>query len=150
MSEMLTSPERPDVVAPIADRAPRFAAHVLDGILTMVVVVGLVLGASVDQEVVATACAVLAGAVWLLYYPVAMQLMGGSTPGKWALGPMYVARADGRPAGFFTGLWRDSVVKLVLSIFVVIDGLFVLLGKERRALHDFAAGTTVRMGRPNR
>jgi uncharacterized RDD family membrane protein YckC len=147
MTDLLTAPERPETLPPLADRAPRFAAHILDGVLSVVIVVALALGASIDQDAVAVVFGVLAVAAWLLYYPVAMQLMDGSTPGKRALGGMYVARANGRPAGFFLGLWRDGIVKLVLSFLFIVDGLFVLVGKERRALHDFAAGTTVRVRR---
>jgi uncharacterized RDD family membrane protein YckC len=150
MTDLVTAPERPDTLPPLAERGSRFAAHILDGILAMVIVVVLALGASIDQDVVAAVFGVLAVAVGLLYYPIMMQLMGGSTPGKRALGGMYVARADGRPAGFFIGLWRDSILKLVLSFLFIVDGLFVLVGKERRALHDLAAGTTVRVGRPQR
>jgi uncharacterized RDD family membrane protein YckC len=147
----LTAPERPGAPEPpLADRGARFAAHILDGIIVMVVVVALALGASIDQDAVATGFGVLAVAAWLLYYPVMMQVMGGSTPGKRALGGMYVVRADGRPAGFFVGLWRDTLVKFVLSFLVIVDGLLVLLGKERRALHDLLSGTTVRAGRPSR
>jgi uncharacterized RDD family membrane protein YckC len=148
MTDLLTTPERPDTLPPLADRGSRFAAHILDGILTLVIVVVLALGASIDQDAIAVAFGILAVIAWLFYYPIAMQLMGGSTPGKRALGGMYVARADGRPAGFFIGLWRDSILKLILSFLVIVDGLFVLVGKERRALHDLAAGTTVRVGRP--
>jgi uncharacterized RDD family membrane protein YckC len=148
MSDLMVAPERVDAVPELADRGARFAAHILDGIVVTVIVVALALGASAGQQVVATGFGVLAIAVWLLYYPVAMQLMGGSTPGKHALGRMYVARGDGRPAGFFTGLWRDSILKSLLSFLITVDGLFVLLGKERRALHDFAAGTTVRVRPP--
>jgi uncharacterized RDD family membrane protein YckC len=149
MADLLVAPERPEgPAAPLADRGSRLAAHILDGIFSMVLCVGLALGASIDVEAVAIVFGVLAVATWLLYYPISMQLMGGSTPAKRMLGGMYVAHSDGRPAGFLTGLWRDSIVKLLLSFLIIVDGLFVLLGKERRALHDFAAGTTVRVGPP--
>lgn len=147
MSDLLTTPERPSSVPPeLADRGSRFAAHMLDGIFSLVLVVGLALGASIGQDVIATAFGILAVAAWLLYLPLSMQLMGGSTPGKRAMGGMWVARADGRPAGFFLGLWRDVILKVVLSVLIIVDGVFVLVRKDRRALHDLGSRTTVRAG----
>jgi uncharacterized RDD family membrane protein YckC len=87
--------------------------------------------------------AVLAVATWFFYLPLSMQLMAGSTPGKRAFG-LWVMRGDGRPAGFVVGLWRDTILKTILSFLIIVDGLFVLVRKDRRALHDLGARTTVR------
>jgi uncharacterized RDD family membrane protein YckC len=148
MPDLLESPERPTTLPPLASRGERFAAHILDGVFATVLCVGAVLGATLDVPVLNAAFGLLAVAIWVFYLPLSMQLMGGSTPGKRAMGGLWVARADGRPAGFLVGLWRDVVLKVLLSFLVVVDGLFVLARKDRRALHDLGSGTTVRAGRP--
>jgi uncharacterized RDD family membrane protein YckC len=147
MIDLSESPERPPTLPPLANRAERFAAHILDGVLTMVLCFGAVLGVTLDVPVLNAAFGVLAVAIWIFYLPLSMQLMAGSTPGKRAMGGLWVARADGRPAGFLIGLWRDVVLKVVLSFFVVVDGLFAVARKDRKALHDLGSGTTVRARR---
>jgi uncharacterized RDD family membrane protein YckC len=147
MIDLVESPERPATLPPLANRAERFAAHILDGVFTMVLCFGAILGVTLDVPVLNAAFGVLAVAVWIFYLPLSMQLMGGSTPGKRAMGGLWVARADGRPAGFLLGLWRDVVLKVVLSFLVVVDGLFVLARKDRKALHDLGSATTVRARR---
>jgi uncharacterized RDD family membrane protein YckC len=111
MTEVLDAPEAPGALPPLADRGQRFAAHILDGVLVTVLVAVAALGATIDVPVLNAAFLVLAAGSWLLYAPLSMQLMGGSTPGKRAMGGLWVARADGRPAGFFLGFWRDVVLR---------------------------------------
>jgi uncharacterized RDD family membrane protein YckC len=93
----------------------------------------------------------------LLYYPILMRYTDGQTIGKQLL-RIRVVRADGYRMSLTRAAWRDFVIKFVVldlvwllpflgsalgeSVFVV-NGLWPLLDRENRALHDMIAQTCV-------
>jgi uncharacterized RDD family membrane protein YckC len=85
--------------------------------------------------------AVVALAIWAFLYVFVGLAVAGRTFGKAAVG-LRVVRADGTP---ITG--RQAFVRtLVLPFSVAFAGLgllMIVLQREHRALHDFAAGTAV-------
>jgi uncharacterized RDD family membrane protein YckC len=144
MSDLTTS--EASTSAPLGGRGERLAAAILDNVLnTLVLVAGFGLGAVVGDGAggMSTVFAVLGLIGWVLYAPLSMQLLDGATPAKAAFG-LWVAREDGRPAGFGIGFARDVILKWVLSILVIVDPLLVLIRPDRKALHDLMIGTTVR------
>jgi uncharacterized RDD family membrane protein YckC len=87
----------------------------------------------------------------LLYAPLTMAKMQGSTPGKRIVG-IRVVRADGQPVTFGYAVLREWVIKgIVLGIAqsvtfglaFLVNYLWPLWDSENRALHDMAARSRV-------
>ena len=78
---------------------------------------------------------------WALLYSIVPLAMTGRTPGK-ALVGLRVVRRDGQPLHL-----RQAVVRAVVLPFsftlLGLGLLGALIGRERRTLHDVAAGSTV-------
>jgi uncharacterized RDD family membrane protein YckC len=94
--------------------------------------------------------ALLAGAsaaivMRLLYAPAMLAVRDGQTLGK-ALAGVRVIRSDGSRLGLGRAFLRESVVKIVFTIFIPlgwIDPEWSVWDRRRPALHDVAAGTRV-------
>lgn len=84
---------------------------------------------------------VLAGGVWGIGLLWASLATTGRTPGGALLGLRVVAR-DGTPLSALRSLVRVVVLPVSASLFG-LGYLGVVVGRERRALHDLAAGSTV-------
>jgi uncharacterized RDD family membrane protein YckC len=67
---------------------------------------------------------------------------GGQTPGKMALRIMVVT-AQNSPVGLWQAWWRAGIVTACLPVFAVY--LLAALTPQKRALHDYLAGTRVIM-----
>jgi uncharacterized RDD family membrane protein YckC len=67
---------------------------------------------------------------------------GGQTPGKMALRIMVVTAQNG-PVGLWQGWWRAVIITASLPVFAVY--LIAALTPQKRALHDYLAGTRVIM-----
>lgn len=79
--------------------------------------------------------------LWAFLYQTVSLAISGRTPGKWLAGVRVVAR-DGSPLRTRSAVIRVVTFPLSLALFGL--GLIgLLIGRERRALHDIAAGTVV-------
>jgi uncharacterized RDD family membrane protein YckC len=79
--------------------------------------------------------------LWLFVYYWYCWGMSGKTPGAALLG-IRVVRRDGSNLGFGRALVR-TVVYPFSFLFFGIGLIGAVIGRERRALHDVAAGSTV-------
>jgi uncharacterized RDD family membrane protein YckC len=140
----VVTPEPPPAPAgaqPLASRADRVCATIVDGILMCCVMVPLLFALD-SPHTVALGAAILFVALWTLYYPVSMWLLGGQTPAKrWF--KIWVAGPGDRPCGVWRSLLRDVIVRQVIGFVFVLDPLFLLLRSDRRSLHDLICGTRV-------
>jgi uncharacterized RDD family membrane protein YckC len=129
----------------------RLAAFVLDWFI-LVATFGLLVGAfqwllrvffAVDLEVgeVSYLVWLLALSGWAFVYMVVGMTISGRTVGKALLGLKVVTR-EGFPLGMGRAAARVVVMPLSFAVFGM--GLLgIVLGRERRALHDVIAGTSV-------
>ena len=83
----------------------------------------------------------IAFGVWAFFYLFYCWGVGGKTPGVALLG-IRVVRRDGSRLGF-----RRAVIRTVVFpfsfLFFGLGLIGVVIGREHRALHDVAAGSTV-------
>jgi len=104
-------------------------------------VVNLVVGTHVSHSDVPAAVWSVGLALWLWLYYGYPWATSGQTPGMAIVGIRVVRRQGGEP-GFHQGLVRPPA--LVLSFATLGLGFIgILIGRERRALQDVLAGTTV-------
>lgn len=98
-----------------------------------------------------SAVVVLGAIVSALYAPIWMWRTNGRTLGKQMLG-IRVVRADGAPMSFGFAVFREFLVKGLLTavvstltahLYLLADILWPLVDSERRALHDHIARTRV-------
>jgi uncharacterized RDD family membrane protein YckC len=141
----------PEEAEPYAGLVTRFVAFTLDcGIVTGVaVVVGAavalvldVLPVAHDTKTVIVAAGGVAYALWATGYFVAFWTATGQTPGDRVM-RIVVRRLDGA-----TLKPRHALVRLVgilLSLPLLIGFWPILFTERRRGLHDWLAGTVVRL-----
>lgn len=79
-----------------------------------------------------------------VYYVYVPLRTNGQTLGKKFTG-IRVAKADNNPLTAGTLFLREFIGKFISGILLLI-GYLMALGKERRALHDYMAGTVVIKG----
>lgn len=88
----------------------------------------------------------------MLYYLLLPVFWYGYTVGKRAVG-IRIAREDGEKVGIGTMLMRDLVAGLVyvltLGIGIIVSAFMVGLREDKRAIHDFVAGTYVTYDKPD-
>ena len=128
-----------------ADRWRRMVAFLIDG--PIIWIVGFPIGLLVvmtdpyyathqgEINEVMRGSAILAA---ILYFWVAHAIWG-QTLGK-RLMRIKVVRANGRPPGFGWGIIRVLVMFALATLWIT---WWPMLGEERRAIHDYAAGTWV-------
>ncbi len=133
------------VERPLASRAQRFVANLIDGLLYVPLVLLLPL---LEQggEPVLLLVVLLAGA--LTVYQWYLTATTGQTLGKSWVG-IRIVRNDGTPVNFASGVILRSwlvqfiaTVPLVGTLFAVVNVLCIF-NEERRCLHDYIAGTKV-------
>jgi uncharacterized RDD family membrane protein YckC len=83
----------------------------------------------------------IAFAVWAFFYLFYCWGAGGKTPGAALLG-IRVVRRDGGHLGFRRAFVRTLVFPFSF-LFFGLGLIGIVIGRERRALHDVAAGSTV-------
>jgi len=113
------------------------------GILTTVVAFTfrLLLGIEIDTDGGQTGWWLLTYLAWFFLYHWASLAITGRTAGKWLVGVRVVER-DGSPLRGRPALVR--VLTFPLSVVTLGLGLVgILIGRERRALHDVLAGSVV-------
>jgi uncharacterized RDD family membrane protein YckC len=147
--EPIQPPTRDYARTDLADRSARFAARLIDTLFFVVTAVpfgvGMFFGA-VDH--VGRAMVLLPPLLVLLTYQSVLVATTGQSIAKRWLG-IRVVRADGSPVGFVRGVVvREWLVFAIGCIpFVgLLSRLFdsaMILGEERRCVHDLLAGTQV-------
>src|SRR4051812_11221382 len=124
----------------LASWSSRVSAALLDGllVLTTALAIGMLIGGpSILVVLLLVTCAYYAGSMARPGHP------NGQTLGKQAAG-IRVVRDDGAPVTLRTALERDVLYKGLLGPLTLgLDYLWPLGDRERRALHDVAAGTHV-------
>jgi uncharacterized RDD family membrane protein YckC len=127
----------------------RFLAHTLDGAIAGALFIA---ASAAFRYVVESVIGVetptprgpwggLALLLWLFLYWWLTVAVAGKTPGKGILGLRILAH-DGEPLGAGRSALRALALPLSYAVFGL--GFFgVVLGKERRALHDVIAGSVV-------
>ena len=136
-----------DALAPAAWGA-RVGATVIDNLIVAAIAVlgGLAVAAlgAAESDAVGTGTIVYV-VLALLYPPTVMAANRGRTWGKQAAG-IRVVREDAGEIGFGLAFARETLIKGLFAFFTlpyVIDGLFPLWDRRRRALHDMMLGTRV-------
>ena len=89
----------------------------------------------------APALAVVLLVIWYLLYFAYPLAVGGRTLGMAVVGLLVVTK-DGRNIGGWQAVIRTLFLPLSV-VFLGIGGLIVLVNRDRRALHDLIAGTSV-------
>ncbi|WP_347551850.1 RDD family protein [Pseudalkalibacillus hwajinpoensis] len=120
---------------------PRFAALLLDGFIIGVPISLLnsyVIEGQHGDEV--------SSALQFLYYFFVPIVWYGYTVGKRILG-IRIVKLNGDPPGFVTMLLRIVVSALLYALTVgicfIVSMIMVVVREDRRAIHDFIAGTHV-------
>ncbi|WP_374562836.1 RDD family protein [Sinobaca sp. H24] len=138
----------------------RLAANIIDGVI--VGIAGLIIGlivvyvfgvepASAPEEGWTAGVDFANNSVSLLYSLALPVLWSGYTVGKKALG-IRIVKKDGSNVGIGTMLMRVIVSGIVylftLGIGVIVSIFMVAIRKDKRAIHDFIAGTQVTTSLP--
>lgn len=124
----------------------RFAASILDTIIVMVPLAIISYFITGDWEGdISTSIASF------LYYLILPVVWVGYTIGKRIVG-IRIVKVNGEKVGFGTTLMRYVVASLIYIVTIgvgVIVSLFMIgLRKDKRAIHDFVAGTYVTYEKP--
>ncbi|WJE17115.1 RDD family protein [Halobacillus sp. ACCC02827] len=90
--------------------------------------------------------------IGLLYWVLVPTIWSGYTIGKRITGGMRVVKADGSEVSLGTMLLREVVAGLVyvvtLGIALIVSAFMVGMRDDKRAVHDFIAGTYVTYDAP--
>lgn len=120
----------------------RLGANFLDGLVFAPIYVLVIYAFNVSED---TADGIL-GLLQILYMIILPVVWVGYTVGKKAVG-VQIVRIDGKKVTFFTMLKRVILGMLVhvltLGIGYVVSAFMVGLREDKRAIHDFIAGTQV-------
>ncbi|GAA0592746.1 RDD family protein [Virgibacillus siamensis] len=126
----------------------RLGANILDGLLLGVPIgiLAVVLGLSVGNKDIITTV------ITALYYLLLPVLWYGYTVGKRACS-IRIERIDGEKIGFRTMVLRHIVgfiivYGLTFGIATIVSAFMVGLREDKRAIHDFIAGTCVVYAKP--
>ena len=137
-----------------AERATRFAAAILDGLIFLfmvyipIIVTAVAMGAAGEDR--ASAAFAVGGLVTLVglvvwsWLTIRFVLRNSQTIGK-KLTRIKVVRSDGTPVSFSRIFWLRNVVNAIISIipfYGVVEVLFIF-GQSRQCLHDKMADTIV-------
>jgi uncharacterized RDD family membrane protein YckC len=119
----------------------RFAATILDGLIIGIplsIISYLIVG-NMDGDL-------YTGIIEFLYYLVVPVLWSGYTIGKKILG-IRIVKLDGSSPTFGTMLLRVLVTGLIyavtLGLAIIVSAFMIGLRQDKRAIHDFIAGTYV-------
>lgn len=135
-------------VAPeLATRRARLAASLVDGaaLLLPSLLLGALRSLAIPDEVAMNAPVVYAPVLFVLFWQARLIRGTGASLGKRLLG-IQVVRGDGRPAE----VWRIALLRNALPLvfcgycgWVGLADVLLLVGEDRRCLHDWVAGTRV-------
>lgn len=129
----------------------RFAALLLDGILIGIVVMLAISIANLDTT--SQAVQLGEGLFTLAYAVVLPGIWYGYTVGKRILG-VRVVKTDNKDVHIGTMLLREFVGGVIyaftLGIALVVSIFMVALRRDKRAIHDFIAGTYVTYQKPQK
>ncbi|MCM3121782.1 RDD family protein [Mesobacillus sp. AQ2] len=125
----------------------RLGAAILDGLIIGVplsIISYLITGNAEDNIFTST--------MNLIYTVLVPVIWSGYTVGKKIVG-VRIAKVNGEKLGFGTMLMRTVVAGLVylltLGIGVIVSAFMVGLRQDKRAIHDFIAGTYVTYEKPD-
>ncbi|MFD1363422.1 RDD family protein [Lentibacillus salinarum] len=126
----------------------RMGANILDGLLLGVPIgiLSVILGLSVEDRDIVNAV------ISVPYYLLLPVVWYGYTVGKRTCN-IRIARIDGEKVGFGTMVLRyivgfAIVYVLTLGIAMIVSAFMVGLREDKRAIHDFIAGTYVTYAKP--
>jgi len=126
----------------------RMGANILDGLLLGVPIgiLSVILGISVEDRDIVNAV------ISVPYYLLLPVVWYGYTVGKRTCN-IRIARIDGEKVGFGTMVLRyivgfAIVYVLTLGIAMIVSAFMVGLREDKRAIHDFIAGTYVTYAKP--
>lgn len=157
----VSTPEHVGVAYPLAGVGNRFLAAFLDGVLLLVLLVGLSLLAASAAPLLdrsPAVASVLAGVFVVLlflivpfaYYVLFETFWNGQTIGKRVVG-IRVLRDDGSPIDFVAAAARNLIRTIdVLPPALAADVLVMLLSRKGQRLGDVVAGTVVVKARMER
>jgi uncharacterized RDD family membrane protein YckC len=125
----------------------RLGAYFLDGLFPVGVLAigGLVAVASGDfrNDQISTAPLFTVGVLLVAYVFWGFYLLSqGTSPGKTLLN-MWVITRDGRRAGFFTMLIRETIGKFISGLVLSFGFLWILFDRDNQGWHDKLMGTYV-------
>lgn len=124
----------------------RLLAIIIDGAVLILptLLIGMLAILWVDAEDVNID--LFSGTVSLLYSMILPVVWQGQTVGKYAMG-IQIVKTDGRKLGIGAMLMRVLVANLLygltLYILMITSIIMVLVRNDKRAVHDFLAGTRV-------
>lgn len=125
----------------------RLGAAILDGLIIgvpLAIISYLITGNTEDNA--------FTSSVNLLYSVLVPVVWSGYTVGKKIVG-VRIAKVNGEKIGFGTMLLRTLVGGLVyvltLGLAAIVSAFMVGLRQDKRAIHDFIAGTYVTYEKPN-
>lgn len=143
--------------APLASRASRLVAAIIDGVVQLAVIIPLQLALGVYENfpnirplgVLPTLAWSLVGVAVYLAFNGYLLHQNAQTIGKRLLGIRIVNQDDGEKAPFgkllllrILPIQLAAIIPVVGNIALLIDDLFIF-GKAQRCLHDRIAGTDV-------
>lgn len=124
---------------PVATTGRRAITFFLDGLISLPLGLGLgfllkMLGVPLPE--------ILNNIIMLLAYWVVPTTMTGQTLGKRLMG-LRVVSVSGEDIGFFRILMRESVGRLISTIFLFLGYIWSFFREDRRAWHDLMVGSKV-------
>lgn len=124
----------------------RFAASILDTIIVMVplAIISYFITGAWEGDISTSIAS-------FLYYLILPVVWVGYTIGKRIVG-IRIVKVNGEKVGFGTTLMRYVVASLIyivtLGALVIVSLFMIGLRKDKRAIHDFVAGTYVTYEKP--
>ncbi|MGJ7919795.1 RDD family protein [Neobacillus sp. LXY-4] len=119
----------------------RLLGNILDGLIISLPI-SLIFGAFLDSNSVSTVTSIIE----ILYAIILPVIWSGYTIGKRIVG-VRIVKVNGEKIGFGTMLLRSVVGGLIyavtLGIALIVSAIMVGTRKDKRAIHDFVAGTYV-------
>lgn len=139
-----------------AERGTRFLARLIDGLISMAVVIPVILITMSLKYITMRDMQnslLIGGVAFAAALPVSivqwsMIARSGQSIGKRVM-KIRIVRMDGSPVGFGNGVvlrdWITQAISMVPYLGGIINliGILMIFGEERRCLHDRIAGTKV-------
>lgn len=128
----------------------RLVANIVDSILMWVpfIIIGFLVAGTIQGN---TTITVLSYVVSLLYSLLLPVLWSGYTIGKRIFG-IRIIKVNGEKLGIGAMIMRVVIAGIIygisLGIAVIVSAIMVAVRKDKRAIHDFIAGTYVTYEKP--
>ena len=124
----------------------RFWANFLDGVMVnipLIIIIGVITGDFSPENPISSS-------LYFLYYLITPVIWNGYVVGKRVAG-IRIVRIDGKNVHIGNMLMRSLVGGLIYTltfgIAVIVSVFMVVFREDKRAIHDFIAGTYVTEGR---